>query len=77
VASINWDLDGRWGCKVGCGYAGLWTADRPQPDGLSRLSSALWFADTFHAAGMQRMKEYNEAADELAAAAGAEREVGQ
>jgi transposase len=37
-----------------------------QVDGLSRLSSALWFADTFHAAEMQRMREYNEKADELA-----------
>jgi hypothetical protein len=38
----------------------------PRPDGLSRLSSALWFADTFHAAEMQRMKEYNDAANDLA-----------
>ncbi len=44
------------------------SAPRSQVDGLSRLSSALWFADTFHAAEMQRMKEYNEKADELATA---------
>ena len=47
------------------------TAPARHPDGLSRLSAALWFADTFHAAEMQRMKEYNEAANELAAAASA------